>query len=40
MVILTDAVWTVLPESNALHKLPLDESENLEVYEVVRSPPR
>ena len=38
MVILSDAVWTVLPESNALHKLPLNDSEPLEVYEVCEKP--
>lgn len=38
MVILSDAVWTILPESNALHKLPLNESEPLEIYEVCEKP--
>ena len=38
MVILSDAVWTVLPESNALHKLPLNESDPLEVYEICEQP--
>ena len=40
MVILSDAVWTVLPESNALHKLPLNESEPLKSTRFVRSPAR
>ena len=38
MIILSDAVWTILSESNALHKLSLNESDPLEVYEICEQP--
>ena len=38
MMIVDDAVWTVLPESGALHKLPLNESETLEIIEICEKP--
>lgn len=38
MVILEDAIWIVLPESNAIHRLPLEESQRPSTIELCAEP--
>jgi len=38
MVILEDAIWSVLPESNAIHILPLEENQPTSTIEICQEP--